>query len=58
LLNAALEPETEVERVEVARVELAPAQVADGPAVLLQAGDAFLSQRTSRIPNFDKLVRD
>jgi quercetin dioxygenase-like cupin family protein len=76
LLNATLQAGTEIERVEVARVELAPAQpaglhlhpcpvigwivagvirfqVADGPVVTLQAGDAFFEPANVRIPHFD-----
>lgn len=76
LLNATLQAATEIERVEVARVELAPAQpaglhlhpcpvvgwvvagvirfqVADGPAVTLQAGDAFFEPANVPIPHFD-----
>src|ERR1700689_2166624 len=70
LLAATLQAETEVERVEVLRVELAPAQpaglhrhpcpvvgwviagairfqVADGPMLILQAGDALHLPRSS-----------
>jgi quercetin dioxygenase-like cupin family protein len=76
LLKATLEPETEIERVEVARVELAPGkqaglhlhpcpvvgwvvaglirfQVADGPAVLLHAGDPFFEPANVQISHFD-----
>jgi quercetin dioxygenase-like cupin family protein len=76
LLNATLQADTEVERVKVARVELAPAQpaglhlhpcpvvgwvvaglirfqVADGPVVLLRAGDAFFEPADLPIPHFD-----
>jgi quercetin dioxygenase-like cupin family protein len=76
LLNATLQAETEIERVNVMRVELAAAQstglhlhpcpvvgwvvtglirfqVADGPAVLLRAGDAFFEPANVPIPHFD-----
>jgi quercetin dioxygenase-like cupin family protein len=78
LLDATLRADTEVERVKVARVELAPGQpaglhlhpcpvvswviagaikfqVADGPVVTLQAGDAFFEPADVPIPHFDNL---
>ena len=76
LLTATLQAETKVERVEVLRVELAPAQpaglhrhpcpvvgwviagairfqVADGPMLILQAGDAFFEPANVPILHFD-----
>ena len=76
LLEVGFQAETVIERVQVARVELAPAQpaglhlhpcpvvgwvsagvirfqVADGPVMTLQAGDAFYEANV-RIRHFDK----
>ena len=76
LLDVAFRAETVIERVQVAPVELAPAQpaglhvhpcpvvgwvsagvirfqVADGPVMTLQAGDAFYEPANVRIPHFD-----
>jgi quercetin dioxygenase-like cupin family protein len=78
LLDANLQADTQIERVKMARLELAPGQpaglhlhpcpvvgfviagvirfqVADGPVVTLQAGDAFFEPANVRIPHFDNL---
>jgi quercetin dioxygenase-like cupin family protein len=78
LLDATLQAGTEIDRVNVARVELAPGQstglhlhpcpvvgwviagmitfqVADGPVVTLQAGDAFFEPAHVQIPHFDNV---